>query len=492
MTSGATSGATKGAGGRAARLRWAPRLVLLTVAALGAPASAVLPLDRLEAEEPAPRPAVRVEPDPPADADVAERAAGKQHVAAFDDFAWRVFLALAWPAQEGARGVPDRSRPLGDGASPVVWDTWKVDHELFQPLGREPTEWSSLEALSPDRLRRPPGARPVKVLGGFSPKEVDSTAIADYNQAGEGDAVGSLVARNGTYVRYHIAFNRASYEFLREQRYYLAEALPRDGQVHFPPGSIHVKAAWYVFTPEEAARPDLLARFYRRQAVLVDPGGRREERWLGLIGLHVVCLTPRHPEWIWASFEHEDLVAGPEPLLRAPSPDTPPEKINRLAPVVSIDSMPQAQPEPTLVKRLRPIHPSTQATNQAYRGDPRVRASVWAHYQLVLTQWPTSPAASREAFETQCAKSYPAAAGEPFPRERDREASIANCSMETSSVFQSGGSCMKCHLLAAKTGTGTGFVWVLQRRAYRPPAEDARYRSHLLQVAKEQAKADGR
>jgi hypothetical protein len=223
----------------------------------------------------------------------------------------------------------------------------------------------------------------------------------------------------------------------------------------------------------------------------VDPTGKSEERWVGLVGLHVTCLTPRHHEWIWASFEHVDLVAGPDPLLAAPAADTPPEQVNQLAPAVALDAPPLARPVPTFVKRQRPIHPSTVATNEAFPNDPRVKSSVWTHYQLVLTQWPTSPAESHEAFEKQCAESYPRAAGAPFPGERDREASIANCSMETSATYQRGTSCMKCHAMAAKTGS-TGLVWALQRRAYRPPAEDALYRSHLRQVATDQVKPEGR
>lgn len=438
------------------------------------------------------RAAIRVGPEVPTDVDIVDRAAGKQHIAAFDDFAWRMFLALAWPARSGERGVPDRSRTLGDGSTVVVWDTWKVDHELFQPLGREPTEWSSLEGLTPGPLRPPPGARPVKVLGGFSSKEVSSTAIADYNQAGEGDPIGSLVARNGTYVRYHIAFNRVSYDFLRANRYYLDTALPRTGQLEFPAASVHLKAAWYVFTPEEAERPDLLARFYRRQAVLVDPAGRSEERWVGLIGLHLACLTPRHPEWIWASFEHVDLVAGTSPFLSAPTAHTPPDQVNRLAPAVALDAPPLAQLTPTLVKRLRPIHASTMATNDAYRNHAQVKGSVWANYQLVLTQWPTMPAKTHQEFEQECLESYPRAAGDPFPGERDRDASIANCSMETTGAYQRSTSCMKCHGMAPKTGIGTGFVWVVQRRAYRPPDADALYRSHLRQIVKERVEPEGR
>src|SRR5580658_7774610 len=58
---------------------------------------------------------------------------------AFDNFAWRAFVSLNWPALADAahRGVPDRAKTLGD-PGPRVWETFKSRYELFQagPDGR--------------------------------------------------------------------------------------------------------------------------------------------------------------------------------------------------------------------------------------------------------------------------------------------------------------------------------------------------------------------
>ncbi|MEP7341547.1 MAG: hypothetical protein ABI977_27695, partial [Acidobacteriota bacterium] len=34
--------------------------------------------------------------------------------ASFDDYSWRAFIALVWPAQSGQRGLPDASKQVSD------------------------------------------------------------------------------------------------------------------------------------------------------------------------------------------------------------------------------------------------------------------------------------------------------------------------------------------------------------------------------------------
>src|ERR1700683_5267930 len=40
-------------------------------------------------------------------------------------YAWYAFIAVNWPAQAGNRGVPDTSKPFGQGA-PTVWETMRA------------------------------------------------------------------------------------------------------------------------------------------------------------------------------------------------------------------------------------------------------------------------------------------------------------------------------------------------------------------------------
>ena len=85
----------------------------------------------LARSEDLPRPPPRIsseipqEVDAPVDPDLNE-------IAVFDDYSWRLFIALNWPAMSASRGLPDTSKSILDGCDSnckVVWETWKAEHE---------------------------------------------------------------------------------------------------------------------------------------------------------------------------------------------------------------------------------------------------------------------------------------------------------------------------------------------------------------------------
>src|SRR5438105_3641138 len=57
----------------------------------------------------------------------------------FDDYSWRALVAMVWPTIEGQRGTADSSKRAGDVSTPLVFETFKQDWELFQPNGRAPS-----------------------------------------------------------------------------------------------------------------------------------------------------------------------------------------------------------------------------------------------------------------------------------------------------------------------------------------------------------------
>jgi len=97
----------------------------------------------------------------------------------------------------------------------------------------------------------------------------------------------------------------------------------------------------------------------------------------------------------------------------------------------------------------------------------------------VMTQWPRTPAQSEQEFIQNFRASYPAGAGNPSPDENS-PFRVANLTMETTSSFQTGQSCMKCHFNAGRT-RGTEFVWTVPLRAFRASQEDAeRIKAEML------------
>ena len=56
----------------------------------------------------------------------------------FDDYSWRLFVSMVWPAAPDRRGVADAGKILGD-AGPRVFETYKSLWEVFHEDGTAPT-----------------------------------------------------------------------------------------------------------------------------------------------------------------------------------------------------------------------------------------------------------------------------------------------------------------------------------------------------------------
>lgn len=239
--------------------------------------------------------------DAPVDPDLNE-------IAVFDDYSWRAFISLNWPAKPGIRGVPDQTKKIGDfpdAGAGVVWGTWKADYELCQRGGLEPTEWSSFDGFTPCGDLPFQGSGHTLVLGSFS-------NFRDFNQAANGRFGSPLVAQNRTYVRFQVRLNQVEFDFIREKQLYRKWRLPAAGgpMLRFPDKSVAVKAAWRIIKEDEL--PAARGRYYLVDALVLDPVTNTcKMQKVGLVGLHIVQKTPLRPQWVWSSFEHIDNV--PEP-----------------------------------------------------------------------------------------------------------------------------------------------------------------------------------
>lgn len=81
--------------------------------------------------------------------------------------------------------------------------------------------------------------------------------------------------------------------------------LPATNEAVFPVGSFELKVAW---TPVSAIPASKLAQYYTTTASLSTNGGTSfTNTEVALIGMHVVGVVENHPEFIWATFEHDDL-----------------------------------------------------------------------------------------------------------------------------------------------------------------------------------------
>lgn len=199
-----------------------------------------------------------------------------------DEYAWRLFVALNWPADTTARSA-DRTVSLGADRA-VVWETWQNAADVYLDDGRDPGPWGAgspttltatehrFETLS---LKDIPNAR--HIVGGKMVPLTDPAASA----------------QRLTEIR----MNRLAFDYIRARELYNLDGQLRTvttGQVTFPAGATEVKAKWRPIRGDEQAR-------YHTLKVRFADG---TERLYGLTALHIVAKDL--PQWLWATFEHVD------------------------------------------------------------------------------------------------------------------------------------------------------------------------------------------
>lgn len=381
----------------------------------------------------------------------------------FDNFSWRAFIALNWPAQDGApnRGLPDRTKKLGD-AGPRVWETYKARYEVFAPGAPKPAAWTSYDGTNPCG-----GAvtNQTKTLSAFS-------HFADYNQAAFTLATlaNPLVDQNRMYTRYEVRFSREQFNSIVDDnnKWYIKQNLPTAAKPgKFQNGSIEIKAAWRILKDGDGTNR---ARFYVTKAMVFDPVATTQagsivcrESDVALVGFHVAIKTPLRPQWIWSSFEHVDNVPpkSTEPDAKnVPAPysfnsGNPPAALAPAAAprMISDSNPPNPNPDPMQVVRLQPIQPDTMKMNCDYWNLPDIKGTIWANYMLIMTQWPTAPE-----------NPDPSNMGAPFPI--GTASTLANTTMETYQQ-RNGHSCMECHQEVSNR-LGRDFVAFMALDAHDP------------------------
>jgi hypothetical protein len=216
-----------------------------------------------------------------------------------DEYAWRLFVALNWPANVAGR-TADPTRPFGvDG--PVVWETWKNAREVFLPRGADPGPWldgatavaRSFEDAEPAPLQQI--ARAQRMSGGALPAFDPDAARRQRNET---------------------RLNKDVYEFVRTNELYniegqVALVTQQKLSISFPLMGKETKAQWRAIT--QADKP----RYHWTE--VTNPDGT--VTIFGLTALHIT--TKDLPNWFWATFEHVDNPARPgnEPW-ELPSRDT--------------------------------------------------------------------------------------------------------------------------------------------------------------------------
>lgn len=224
-----------------------------------------------------------------------------------DAFIWEVFLKLNQPANlSQGRGIPDQNKHIGDDG-PVVWQTWMTTQEVFLPGGKMPPAWDASTSLSIESVQ------PVRKQLFRSPRKIDLVSP---------DATGFKILGVGAPPPTETSeslMNKEAFEFIvKNELFYLEgqEKFHTTGMpINLPTEAKEVKSAWKLLSLKSINQlsKDEIDGFKRRfhTTVLQQDG---KSYLYGLTAMHIT--TKDLPNWLWATFEHED-----NPLPELPDND---------------------------------------------------------------------------------------------------------------------------------------------------------------------------
>jgi hypothetical protein len=200
-----------------------------------------------------------------------------------DEYAWRLFVALNWPADEMARAADSAARFGAD--RPVVWETWAGAGAVYLEQGMDPGPWVSGRRARPLRAERRFETFALQDL--LKVRHIVGGAMVPLTDP-------LMTARRLTEIR----MNRGTFEYIRARELYNLEgqlrAYAESSEVSFPYGAKEIKAKWRPIAASESSR-------YHTTRVTFADGTKR---LYGLTGLHIA--SKDLPHWFWATFEQVD------------------------------------------------------------------------------------------------------------------------------------------------------------------------------------------
>lgn len=83
-----------------------------------------------------------------------------------------------------------------------------------------------------------------------------------------------------------------------------SKKLPENNLKTFPVGSLELKVSW---VDANTIKADKQKDFFITTAAITNDGKNYTQKRVALLGMHVVGVVINHPEFIWATFQHQDL-----------------------------------------------------------------------------------------------------------------------------------------------------------------------------------------
>ena len=276
-------------------------------------------------------------------------------------FGWNTFIAMNWPHLEtGIKGQPD---PTGDIVASysdpetyprTSWSTYNDKFQLVLPAAIPPGDWNN--PIETNETISYQGSA-YKVLGIENLSKAISLTYRIRDLFGQATSHNPLLDNQGRLCLYEIYMNESLWTYMQKSGYYDQKAqyaayningtqasnfygFPAFGDHRDPQpdgadwygnmgewarqGAMSVKIAWKQLSQDEIES----GRFYIRKVYYSnnvndsicsengaipdgpdDPNGAAPPITVGLMGMHILRLTPSTGRtWFWSSFEHVDAV----------------------------------------------------------------------------------------------------------------------------------------------------------------------------------------
>jgi hypothetical protein len=304
-----------------------------------------------------------------------------------DVFSWNEFVAFNWPASANCTANTSKSiLSVKSGAQgPVVWQTQMSADDVFVAPGQTPAAWckgptlAALLSNKPRPLLHTAKATPAAhLLGGPFAQISEPTGV---------EAVGGVVTdQSGRWLRYERLMNQTEYNRVVPTQWYRLSVLNKLSSITLPNGSIELKSAWKILTPQEIAG----GRYYTTVATVYNtPDGKpspgKNPVTLGLVGLHIIHKTPQQSGFFWSTFEQVDN----DKVFFNSTSKAPINTQTATKPYVELNPNGTPHNAPVQIQRVTKV-PATPSLNAYYQS--LLAGSVFANYRLISTQWQTGGA----------------------------------------------------------------------------------------------------
>ena len=340
-----------------------------------------------------------------------------------------------------------------------LWLTQRVNGDL-----RFITQMSS--DFTPFNVTDFKGANPPGWLdrrGGtlrLRPRDTKPVAIRSkplMNQPGDN---GILIDQQGHAVYFAIHINKIYFDFIVKRQYYDPDILEKASPVDkFPVGTLEVKSAWRIVNDGEDT-----SGFYTTTAEIqplqATPGGvtvvedpsKSCSKTVALVGFHVAGVLEGHPEFVWATFEHQRNapVLAPGMTMSSPKPVSDTSALFYAADTPAAQSNRPNDGQVTLIDaKNQTLKPITQVVREIAWGGggdvARIQSLNASVHKMLLKADAMDRAASYNLIGSLWVDKGVLQPNQ-IPGEPDRQRGsirLANTTMET--FRQSVGNCFSCH-----------------------------------------------